>query len=171
MRVLLVVYDNGSYIHWFPQGLAYIAAALKDHDVTIYNKDQYHYPEAHLTEYLNKNRFDVVGVGVIAGYWQYRELLRVSDAINASKNRPFFVIGGHGPSPEPDFFLGKTGADALVIGEGERTINDILNDLKSGIYKRELIEDIDTIPFPAWHLFPMDYYSLLREPNIRNNER
>jgi anaerobic magnesium-protoporphyrin IX monomethyl ester cyclase len=28
MRILLVVYDNDSYIHWFPQGLAYIAAVL-----------------------------------------------------------------------------------------------------------------------------------------------
>ena len=29
MRILLVVYDNDSYIHWFPQGLAYIVAVLK----------------------------------------------------------------------------------------------------------------------------------------------
>jgi len=29
MRVLLVVYDNDAYIHWFPQGLAYIAAVLE----------------------------------------------------------------------------------------------------------------------------------------------
>ncbi len=190
MKILLVVYDNGSYIHWFPQGLAYIAAILKDHDVTIYSKDQYHYPEAHLTEYLNKNRFDVVGLGVIAGYWQYQEMLRISVAVNASKNRPFFVIGGHGPSPEPDFFLRKTGADAVVIGEGERTITDLIYVLENyftlatvkGIaYReggqtiinenRELIKDIDSLPLPAWNLFPMDYYALLREPNIRNNER
>ena len=36
MRVLLVVYDNDSYIHWFPQGLASVAAVLRDsgHEVT-----------------------------------------------------------------------------------------------------------------------------------------
>lgn len=28
MRILLVVYDNDSYIHWFQQSLAYIAAVL-----------------------------------------------------------------------------------------------------------------------------------------------
>ena len=154
-------------------GLAYIAAALEErgHEVVIYNKDQYHYPEAHLTAYLDRSRFDVVGVGVIAGYWQYRELLRVSAAINASKQRPFYVIGGHGPSPEPEYFLKKTGADAVVIGEGETAIADLLDDLKPGIIKRDLIKDVDSIPHPAWHLFPMDYYALLREPNIRNHER
>ena len=40
MKVLLVVYDNDSYIHWFPTGTAYIASALRKagHEVTIYNK-------------------------------------------------------------------------------------------------------------------------------------
>ena len=63
MRILLVVYDNDSYIHWFPQGLAYIAAVLlkNGHDVEIYGQDMNHYPEAHLTAYLNKNNFDMVG--------------------------------------------------------------------------------------------------------------
>ena len=47
MRILLVVYDNDSYIHWFPQGLAYIAAALlkEGYEVEIYNKDVNHWPD------------------------------------------------------------------------------------------------------------------------------
>jgi len=196
MKILLVVYDNDSYIHWFPHGLAYIAAALKEHDVVVYNKDIYHYPEEHLTDYLNKNHFDVVGMGVIAGYWQYQELLRVSRAINNSKQKPFFVLGGHGVSPEPLYFLEKTKADAIVIGEGDETIvelidviqnRDILADVKGIAYKtdwgynggvfyyvnerRKQIQDIDSLPFPAWDKFPIDYYSLIREPHIKNNER
>ena len=37
MKVLLVVYDNESYTHYSPIGLAYIAAALKkeEHEITI----------------------------------------------------------------------------------------------------------------------------------------
>lgn len=44
MRILLVVYDNDSYIHTFPQGLGYIAASIKaqGHDVEIYNQDVNH---------------------------------------------------------------------------------------------------------------------------------
>jgi DNA-binding LacI/PurR family transcriptional regulator len=120
MRVLLVVYDNDSYIHWFPQGIAYIAQALRKEgcDVVIYSQDVHHYPDEHLTEYLNRNRFDVVGVGVIAGYYQYRKLLKISEAINRAKNRPFYIIEGHGPAPEPEFFMKKTQAtQSLLVKE------------------------------------------------------
>jgi anaerobic magnesium-protoporphyrin IX monomethyl ester cyclase len=129
MRILLVVYDNESYIHWFPQGLAYIAAVLRreGHEVSIYSQDKDHYPEEHLTHYLDNNQFDMVGVSVVGGYYQYRKLLKISKAINRSKNRPFYVIGGHGPAPEPEYFLRKTDADVVVIGEGEETIIDLVN--------------------------------------------
>jgi len=174
VRVLLVVYDNDSYMHWFPQGLAYIAAVLlrEGYEVEIYNQDMYHYPESHLLHYL------------VAGYYQYKKALKISEAINRSRNRPFYIIGGHGPTPEPEYFLKKTGADAIVMGEGEITIVKLLDALKNkkafhqikGVAfrdgdnviineRRSLIEDIDSIPFPAYELFPMEYYRLLREPN------
>ena len=123
MRGLLVVYDNGAHVSHYPIGLGYIAAALRNdgHDITVYSQDVHHYPDSHLTAYLDANRFDMVGVSVIGGYYQYRKLLALSGAINASTQRPFYVIGGHGPSPEPEYFLRKTGADAVVIGEGEIT--------------------------------------------------
>lgn len=179
----MVVYDNDSYIHWFPQGLAYLAAVLENrgYEVTIYNQDIHHYPEEHLTEFLNNNRFDLIGVSVIAGYYQYRKLLKISEAINRSSLRPFYVIGGHGPSPEPEFFLRKTQADAAVIGEGELTIlelveavanNSSFSNIKGIAYRRgsevcvnprrPLIKDVDSIPFPAYHLFPIHYYRLFR---------
>ncbi|MFH2138229.1 MAG: radical SAM protein [Candidatus Omnitrophota bacterium] len=189
MKILLVVYDNDSYIHWFPQGLAYIAAAVKGagYDVEIYNQDLNHYPEEHLTHYLNKNKFDLIGVSVIAGYYQYRKLLSISEAINRSNNRPFYVLGGHGPAPEPEYFLKKTKADAIVIGEGEKTVIELIEAVinkksLAGICgiafregdktivntRRSLIKDIDSIPFPAYEVFPMQYYRLLRMPHAGN---
>ena len=185
-KVLLVVYDNGSYISFFPLGLAYIAAVLlkEGYEVEIYNQDIHHYPDEHLTEYLNNNKFDFIGVSVIGGYYQYRKLLSLSEAINRSRNRPFYIIGGHGPSPDPDYFLKKTQADAVVMGEGEETIVDLLKAVENkgalsnvlGIAyrdgkevfineRRPLIQDIDSIPFPAYHIFPMNYYRLMRQPN------
>ena len=192
MRILLVIYDNDSYISWFPQGLAYIASVLKKegYEVNIYNQDMYHYPDEHLTEYLNKNKFDVVGVSVIAGYYQYKKLLKLSDAINKARNRPFYILGGHGPAPEPEYFLKKTQADVIVIGEGELTVLELLDAIQgkrsfssvNGIAyfegnrfiktpARELIKDLDTIPFPAYEIFPINHYALLRAPHIKNNER
>jgi radical SAM superfamily enzyme YgiQ (UPF0313 family) len=191
MRVLLVVYDNDAYIHFFPQGIAYLASALREAgcDVSIYNQDVHHYPDAALTAYLDANRFDMVGIGVIAGYYQYRKLLSLAEAVNRSKNRPFFVLGGHGPAPEPDFFLQKTQADAIVIGEGERTIVALVDAVArkaplgavEGIAfregtrcvvnkRRELIQDIDTISWPAYDLFPIEYYRLLRMPHCEASD-
>jgi radical SAM superfamily enzyme YgiQ (UPF0313 family) len=191
MRILLVVYDNGSYIHWFPQGLGYVAAVLRKagHEVVVYSQDKEHYADEHLTAYLDENPFDAVGVSVIAGYYQYRKLLRLSEAVNRSKRRPFYVIGGHGPTPEPEYFLRKTGADAAILGEGEVTAVELMAALEakrplSGIPgvafreggkvvvnpRRGLIADVDSIPFPAYDLFPMEYYRLLRMPNISHSD-
>ena len=192
MKVLVIVYDNDSYIHWFPLGLGYIAAALRNagHEVTVYNQDRHHYPESHLTAYLKENRFDVIGLGVIAGYYQYRKLLAISKAVNEVPGRPFYVIGGHGPSPEPGYFLEKTGADAVVLGEGDTTIVELIDAIAekrslSGVKgiayldggklvtsgRREPIKDLDALPFPAWDLFPMDYYTLIRKPHTVNRDR
>ena len=194
MKILLIVYDNDSFLHWFPLGLGYIAAVLKreGHDVEIYQQDAHHFPESHLTAHLEKSHYDVVGIGVIAGYYQYRKILKISEAIRRSKDKPFFIIGGHGPTPEPEFFLKKTGADAVILGEGEETVVELCDalsrgrswkDVKGIAYidndtgkrvmtgSRPLIKDLDTIPYPAWDLFDIGYYSLFRFPNISHNQR
>ena len=188
----MVVYDNDSYIHWFPIGLAYVASALRSagHEVTVYNQDLYHWPEDHLSRFLAGGSFDVVGVSTVGGYYQYKKLLMISEVVSSAPNRPFYVIGGHGPAPEPEYFLKKTKSDAVVTGEGEITVVNLLNALAHGtelstvkgiayladgkaiITERQpLIEDVDSIPYPAWDLFPVDYYCLLRKPHIRHCER
>jgi radical SAM superfamily enzyme YgiQ (UPF0313 family) len=195
MKILLIIYDNGSYIHWFPQGMGYIAAVLRDagHDITIYNQDIYHYPEEHLTEFLDDNKFDVVCVGMCGGYYQYKKLMSISKAINNSINRHIFeyILGGHMVSPKPEYFLRKTKADIVISGEGERTIVRLLNYYKKmGFFsdikgtamigclkdkcsiakKRPLIKDIDSIPFPAYDLFPIEQYRLMRKPHATNTD-
>ena len=192
LKILFVVYDNGSHISYFPLGVGYLASVLrkKGYEVHIYHQDVYHYPEEHLVDFLKKNHFDVVGAGIIAGYYQYRKLLKLSKAINSVPDRPFYVIGGHGPSPEPEFFLRKTQADAVVIGEGEKSLSNLidaissnrsLSEVKGIVYfdenkiivneKEGVIQEIDTIPMPAWDLFPMDHYTLMRAPGIKSNEK
>lgn len=195
MKVLMVAYDNESYITWFPQGLAYLASALRNagHDIEIYQQDIFHYPDAHLTEYLDNKSFDVVMVSVIGGYYQYRKLNKISKAVNDSKNRDKFkyLIGGHGPAAAPEYYLKKTKADVVGIGEGDITIVELfeafegkrkledvdgiafLNEKNQYIQtkRRALIENIDEIDFPAYDLFDMTYYSLIRMPNIKPTER
>lgn len=194
-RILLVAYDNDSYIHWFPQGLAYIASSLlrAGHEVEVYQQDINHYQDKNLTHYLDNNKFDIVGVGACGGYYQYRKILSISKAVNASKQRPFYMIGGHLVSPEPEYFLRKTGADCIVIGEGEETVVEIANSVDNKNAKtslrtmngvsyinllnqviinkrRPLIKDIDSIPIPAYHLFDINNYRLLRMPHCSNRD-
>lgn len=192
-KILFIAYDNESFLTSFPLGIAYLAAVLraKGCEVSIYPQDAYHLPEEHLVNYLKNNHFDLVGVGVIGGYYQYRKLLKISAAINSIHNRKFlYVIGGHGPSPEPEFFLRKTGADAVIMGEGEVVISNLVETLDSkggfskvkGIAYRDgeeviinerepLIKEVDSIAFPAWDLFSMDYYAMMRSPGIQPTER
>lgn len=192
-KILLVVYDNNSYINWFPQGLAYIASALlrAGHSVDIHQQDTNHYPDSALTKRLNETKYDIVGVGMCGGYYQYQKILKISEAINSSKQRPFFMIGGHLVSPEPEYFLRKTKADAIVIGEGEKTVVELANSIdtiytslrviKGIVYlnlfdkvvvneRRPLIYDVDSIIMPAYHLFDINHYRLLRMPHCSNDD-
>jgi len=192
MRILLAVYDNDSYIHYFPQGIAYVAGALiaAGHEVEIWSQDIHHYPDADLTARLDGGDYDLIGIGLIAGYYQYRRILSLAKAVNRAKKRPFFVLGGHGPTPDPAYFMKITGADAVVMGEGELTIVDLTRALAAGRSefadipglawrkndecrinpRRELIGDLASIRWPAYDLFPMEVYRLLRYPNCTHTE-
>jgi len=126
----------------------------------------------------------VVGIGIFAGYYQYRRLLGLAQAVNNAKQRLCLVLGGHGPSPDPEYFMRVAGADAVVIGKGERTIVDFLETLPSGLPletvpgiafrdgdrividpRRHLIQDIDELPWLAYDLLSIEIYRLLRLPN------
>jgi anaerobic magnesium-protoporphyrin IX monomethyl ester cyclase len=190
MRALLVVHDNESYIGHFPFALSYIASVLRKEGVAveIWSQDLHHWSDEKLTEYLDKEKFDIIGISMVAGYYEYRKLKSLSKAINRSKNRPAYILGGHGPAADAEFFLKKMQADIVVVGEGEETIVEVIHALASkknlknidGIAYREndtvtinkrrkLIEDIDSIPFPAYDLFPIIYYRLLRTSSLGSN--
>ncbi len=154
MRILLIAYDNGMYINYFPLGLAYVAAKMRDdgNDVEIYHQDVYHYPESHLTQYLTDNDYDVVGVGMCAGYYQYAKLRAIFRAVERAAMP--LLVGGHLVSPEPEYFKSSDGFGMEpYVGEYD--------------YK----ENVDEISEPAWDLFPIDYYSLLRSPHSSNSDR
>jgi len=149
MKICLVAYDSGMYINYFPLGLAYVASELlmQGHEVEVYSQDVYHYPETHLTSYLDDRRFDVVGVGMCAGYYQYDKLFRIARAVG---HRAKLWAGGHMVSASPDYF-----------GEELNKICD--TEIFTGMY--------GDAEYPTWELFPMDYYSLIRLPHSNNSDR
>jgi radical SAM superfamily enzyme YgiQ (UPF0313 family) len=110
--------------------------------------------------------------------------LGLSTAINTSRNRPkWYILGGHGPSPAPEFFLRKSGADFVVRGEGEQTVVELLDALEDGVswdkidglswmhggrcydnWSRKTMP-LTNLPLPAYDLFPIEYYRMASSPN------
>lgn len=193
MKILFVMYDNEGAQNPIPMGPCYVAAYLKKNgvsDISYYSQDIYHYPEEHITDYLSKNNYDVVALGFTAGYFQHRKILKICNAINKAKNRPFVVLGGHGPTPVPEFYMKLTGADAVVLGEGERPFLNLIRALenKTSLYdvkgvafkdgndfivnERETpIKNLDTIPNPYYEPLPMEYYLNAKVFQMKRTDR
>ena len=191
LKVLFAVYDNGSYDNTFPMGFGAIGAILKKdgHEFTLWNQDVHHWSDDHLRTYLDKNKFDVVVISLIAGYYQYQKMKNLSKAINNSKNRPYYIMGGYGPTPEPEFFLKKSGCDVVCMGEGEVTISKLMDAienkkslknvpgvawLEDGKLKQtprsSLIQNLDSLPLPPYELFPMNYYRMWRMAKVKSTD-
>ncbi|RLI97824.1 MAG: hypothetical protein DRO99_02345 [Candidatus Aenigmatarchaeota archaeon] len=161
----------------FPVGLGYIASSLlKDgHEVRVIDANAHEYSDKEIMRELGRKGFDMVGIsGMVTIYGHVKRLIsRIKDAYPDKK----VIVGGPIATPIPRLFLNKTRSDAVVLGEGEETMREIAKNLESnkslrGVkgcwYKsgsriianppRERIGDLDSLPFPAWELFPMDIY-------------
>jgi len=159
-----------------PLGLAYLASVLlkKGSEVDIISSD---------AEGLNADKTvsrildlspDLVGISVLTT--MAGRSLRMIENIKRRRNRTKIIVGGPHPTVFPEEFL-NGGADVVVRGEGEDTLSELYDHFEGGAsldrikgisYKedgqfvhnpgRELIKDINTIPLPAWELFPIRRY-------------
>jgi radical SAM superfamily enzyme YgiQ (UPF0313 family) len=116
-------------------------------------------------------------VGFLAARFK-ETVLGLCNTINAYKKDAWLVLGGHGPSPIPEYVLKKTNADIIVIGEGEDTIVDLIKckinggdlskiqgiayNIRGNVVineRRKPVRKLDSIPFPEWSIFPMEEYT------------
>jgi radical SAM superfamily enzyme YgiQ (UPF0313 family) len=155
-----------------PLGIAFVAASLRSRipvELSIF--DATFTPSwGRLAAFLAEKKPDIVGI--------YSDTLMSDDALRAARLAKrmgiFTVAGGPHPTIMPEFFLDTV--DIVVIGEGERAFADIVSRYPGNnfagvpglVYRRgeetvntgpcEYITDLDTLPFPAWDLLPMDTY-------------
>ncbi|MFH1391992.1 MAG: radical SAM protein [Candidatus Diapherotrites archaeon] len=177
-KVLFIIHDVYQDDNLLPLGPAYLAAVLHENgaQVEAYCMDIFHYTNEDLAKHLDENEYDLIGLGFMAA--RFEETIReLCKTINAHKKNAWFVLGGSGPSPIPEYMLKETKADIIAIGEFEKGIiklldakihNKPLKDIKSISYieNGELIvnerdapiSNIDEIPFPLWEIFPMEEY-------------
>ena len=160
-----------------PYGLATCAATLMEAglDVEIYDINALRPQEDVMRRELETKTWDVVGVsGLITTYRFQKYLIPLLKDINPIAP---VVTGGGLATTSSQLLFDRTLVDIAVIGEGEQTILDVCNALRSGTdlkkvdgirfrrngdviatLPRKNIEDLNTIPFPAWDLLPMDIY-------------
>jgi len=177
-KVLFIVHDVYQDDNRFPFGPAYLASILRDngHEAQIYSQDVFHYSNEELAEFLDNNDFDMIGLGFLAA--RYAETVRpLAKVINQHKKNAKFVLGGHGVTPIPEYILNDTKADIAALGEAENTIIPLIEailgrkplDAIRGIAYRigdqikvnqraEPVMDLNSLPLPAWDLFPMEKY-------------
>lgn len=178
-KILFIVPNLYQDDNHFPLGPAYLASILRlaGHEVQIYSQDIFHQSNEELAEFLDNSNFDVIGLGFLAA--RYVETIRpLAKVINKHKKRAKFLLGGQGATPIPEYVLKDTMADIVVLGEGEKIvaplIDDILNEKnlneREGIAfrvgnnvlvnKRTIpIMNLDDIPFPSWDIFPIEKYA------------
>jgi len=161
----------------YPINLGYIAAALikNNHEVkmidfNIINQKKLHY-------FISKYHPDLIGLTTMtSSIYNVKGIISKIKRIN---KKIITVLGGIHASALPIQTMKEIkDLDYLVLGEGERTIVDLIKHITSkkrldnveGIVFRKkgkiiknrpraLIENIDTIPFPARDLLPMESYS------------
>jgi len=172
-----------------PYGLAYVGSALLHNDVNVSVWDRNAEPSDIKTT-LKRQQPDVLGLSVLTG----RAIL---DAINISeKAKEIYpdvpiVWGGYHSTLLPEQTLREPYIDYVVSGDGEYTMMELVRAIENGspvknvaglYYKkhskikqtkpRPLIQNLDELPFPAWHLFKMEkyiHYTAFNERQINLN--
>lgn len=160
----------------FPLGLGYIAAVLeKHHDVKVIDVGAERLNNDSLKKSISKISPEIVGI--TSDTLSFQRAIEIAQIVKQINKNITVVTGGAHPNVWPDYPLKYDCFDISVCGEGERTavelwariengesyedINGIAFKGKDSIVvnpKRELIENLDELPLPARHLFPMDKY-------------
>ncbi len=159
---------------YIPLGPLYIASHLQANGFnvafydTTFTKGPSHFSKDLIKRFKNKS-FGVIGIYI-------NEMTRKNalKMIKACRHMGIVVIvGGPDPSNVPELYI-KNGANIVVIGEGEQTVLEILQNIKNptkplteikGIYSgrgfsqpRKYINKLDDLPFPAYDLLVLKPY-------------
>ncbi|MCP4216193.1 MAG: B12-binding domain-containing radical SAM protein [bacterium] len=138
-----------------PLGMGYLMAVLKKQGHTIFFSDEYLKPSNILdSDFLQRKRIDFVGI--YSNTICYASTLEMFEKLQAKREQgqwkgKIMVGGPHtsfGHNEIPPY------VDFIVIGEGEITVPKIVNgEIKERIVRGEKVDELDSLPFPAWEEF------------------
>lgn len=207
-RVLLIYPNITTYVANLrritpPLGLAYLAAYLEKNKINVFILDSalegydelYNKHDGMITYGLKmeevKKRVKKINPNLIGVTYpfscQSENVIEICKAVKEVNGNIKVVVGGVHASALPENILeNQKEIDFVVIGEGEETLFELVQNLKtkadnfeqikgiayrdrdSGIklnQRREAIKDIDQIPFPARHLLGTENYIRINAPH------
>lgn len=163
-----------------PYGIALLASVCRDegHQVAIYDENAWRKGQDTIKEVILADDWDVIGIGgLTTTYGNIKETCQLIKQV--LPNVLLIAGGGFITSMPKDIMNWVKEIDLGVLGESFITIKVILEKVDKKdfdfsktlgvIYRKEdescvmtnvrpSIADLDTIPYPAWDLLPMDIY-------------
>lgn len=174
--------QQNSYGKWkapkqIPLGLAYLASAVPEENVSILDMEADGISPEHFAKNLHRGEYDLIGISVVTPtVFAALELARIIKSISPET---IVICGGVHPTILPEDFLKTGNVDLVVKGEGENTFREIVSILKYGSNdfsvvtgvlftrngqvienpSRSLIEDLDVLNYPSRDLLRCKSYS------------
>ncbi len=166
---------------YFPLGIGYLASYIRQagYPVRIFQPSIDDH-DKELNDILRSFNPSVVGISVMTP--SYPRAVEICNMIKSYDSSITTVLGGHHVSAVGKEVMDQSpNTDFAVIGEGEVTVHELLKAVGAGTGEyaniqglvwrtddgsvranegRELIKDIDSLPFPARDLVDMDQYRL-----------
>jgi magnesium-protoporphyrin IX monomethyl ester (oxidative) cyclase len=194
MKILLVnppipeFYYNREF--YLPSGLLYLASSLQKNgeevkmlDLKTFQNKGVNRPlkfyEDKLIETISGFQPDLIGFGCLFS-GNFPEMLRFSEISKNNFRKIPIITGGIHPTIHAENIMKNCiSIDFIVIGEGEMTIVQLVNEIKNKSYefdkidglafrengkvmvnpKTRYVENVDNLPFPAYDLINLkDYY-------------
>jgi len=156
-------------------GIGYMASILRKngHEVYFIDCAILKKPYSQIIRQVERLNPDAIGITAVSAY--YSEMKKLARMLHKLKIP--IILGGVHVTILPELSLRECGADFAVLGEGELTILDLMNIwqdnekrkyIKGIAYiehnqfirnpERELIQNLDDLPFPAYDLInPLQY--------------
>jgi len=183
MRIILINPKKSGHVskihnllqsYYPPLGLVHIGSVLEKagHQVKIIDAEA----EGLSDDIIRKRimKFQPEFCGIHTNTWTFKSVKKLAKQIKNWFQNIKIILGGPHLVNFGELSLKECSSiDYGVVGEGEETIVDLLNNLenpqkvKGIIYRdgkviktepRPYIENLDKLPLPAWHLLPMGKY-------------
>jgi len=161
-----------------PYGIALLAAiAIKNgHQVQVFDHNAWRMGDEVLKDVMQADKWDVIAAGGITT--AYGSLKTIYKAAKTHAPQAVTIAGGGFLTSMPhDIMKFNPAIDVGVVGEAFLTFPELLAAIDSGIKdfsgidgvvcrdasgettltaKRQLLMDLDSLPYPAWELFPLE---------------